>query len=125
MADYPTESQEQILFIQWTKRVGKDYPILNKIFAIPNGGKRHIATASRMKLEGTKRGVPDLFFPVARKGYHGLFIEMKRLKGGSVSKDQKIWKVWIEDEDYAWVRANGFEQAKNIMISYLDLPKGL
>jgi hypothetical protein len=103
-----TESQEQIDLIQWCKRNQKKYPELKNIFAIPNGGKRHIATASRMKLEGVKSGVPDLFLAVAKRGYNGLFIEMKKAKGGSVSKSQKEWKNLLEKAGYAWIVGKGF-----------------
>lgn len=116
-----TESQEQIDFIQWCKRNQETYPELKKIFAIPNGGHRHIATASRLKLEGVKPGVPDLFLSVARRGFHGLYIEMKRIKGGSVSKEQKQWKIWLTEEEYAWVRADGYEKAKALIKSYLRI----
>ena len=47
------------------------------IFAIPNGGKRNAKEAYFMKRTGVKAGVPDLCVPVAKKGYHGLYIEMK------------------------------------------------
>ncbi len=116
------ESHEQQLFIQWTKRMAKNEPELEKlkkIFAIPNGGLRHIATASRLKLEGVKPGVPDLFFPVASRGFPGLFIEMKKKSGGVLSADQKKWRIWLKEEGYAWRKANGFEQAKAIILSYL------
>ena len=39
-----------------------NYLDLRKVcyFAIPNGGKRNIITASKLKAEGVKKGVPDL-----------------------------------------------------------------
>ena len=55
------------------------YPELELMYAIPNGGKRHIHTAVVLKQTGVKSGVPDIFLPV-RRGKHGLFIEMKRKK---------------------------------------------
>jgi len=116
-----TESEEQIEFIQWCKRNMKKHPELEKIFHIPNGGSRHIATAARLKLEGVKPGVPDLFLPVARRGFHGLFIEMKRKKGGTVSKDQKQWKSWLSEEHYAVVVAKGFHSARRLIKSYLKI----
>ena len=54
------------------------------IFSIPNGGKRAVSTAKRLKAEGMVRGVPDLYVPEWR-----LWIEMKRQKGGSLSQEQK------------------------------------
>ena len=116
-----TESQEQIDLIQWCKRNMGKYPELEKIFHIPNGGKRNIQTAMRLKLEGVKPGVPDLFLPVARRGYHGLFIEMKRIKGGSISKDQNKWEIWLTAEGFAWVRANGFHHARRLLKGYLKI----
>lgn len=111
-----TESEEQIDFIQWCKRNG-----IHKIFAIPNGGKRNIVTASKLKLEGVKAGVPDLFLAVSRHNCHGLFIEMKRAKGGSLSPKQILWRDWLIKEKYAWKRADGAKEAIRITRSYLGI----
>lgn len=121
-----SESQEQIDFIQWCNRNKSKHYKLDLIFAIPNGGKRHIVTASRMKSEGQKAGVPDLFLPVAIRDKnletsHGLFIEMKKTKGGVVSKEQKKWRDKLEGEGYRWEVAKGCEQAKAIICDYLDI----
>ena len=65
--------------------------------AVPNGGHRSIVTASRLKAEGVKRGVPDLlifdeFCDYRKPGiYNGLAIELKDGKKGVVSADQKRW----------------------------------
>ena len=74
-----TESMEQQGFVTWFR---SRYPGV-LIFAIPNGGKRSIRTALTLKAEGVVPGVPDLFIPEWR-----LFIEMKRIRGGIISKDQ-------------------------------------
>ena len=115
-----SESQEQIELMTWTKRNVDSYPGIELIFAIPNGGARHIATASRLKLEGVKAGVPDLFLPVAKRDFHGLFIELKKAKGGNLSKTQKQWRDDLREQGYAWVRANGAEHAINIIKGYYD-----
>jgi len=116
-----TESQEQIEVIQWCKRNTLEHPELDMIFAIPNGGKRHIATASRMKLEGVKPGVSDLFLSVARHDLHGLYIEMKREKSGKLSTAQKDWFNKIQNQGYAAVQANGKDQAIAYIKSYLNI----
>lgn len=114
-----TESAEQILLIQWCKRKSYLYPMLNNIFAIPNGGLRNKITAARLKLEGVKKGVPDLFLAVPNEDYHGLFIEMKRIKGGTTSEDQIKWKHLLEEAGYCHRVAYGFEEAKRELKKYL------
>ena len=47
------------------------------IYAIPNGGQRNVIVASKLKAEGVLSGVPDLHIPIAKKGFHGLYIELK------------------------------------------------
>jgi len=84
----PTEEQEQealFNYASWQKE-----PEWSLLFSIPNGGYRKLKTAIRMKRTGTKAGIPDIFLPVGRRGYHGLFIEMKSEKG-VVQKTQKEW----------------------------------
>lgn len=48
-------------------------PAYGLIFCIPNGQYRK---GQRME-PGLRPGVPDLLLPVARHGYHGMFIELK------------------------------------------------
>lgn len=116
-----SESIEQIMLMQWCKRNAKTIPQLDKIFAIPNGGLRNKSTAAKLKLEGVKKGVPDLFLAVPNKYFHGLFIEMKRIKGGVLSKEQKIWKELLTAEGYCWFVAKGFQEGKAIIEEYLKL----
>lgn len=105
--------------IQWCNINKEKHPGLGMIFAIPNGGKRSARTGAVLKLEGVKPGVPDLFLPVSRKEFHGLFIEMKRLKGGSLSPSQKTWKKNLECLGYRVEVAKGFEAARDVIIDYL------
>lgn len=60
------------------------------IFAIPNGGHRHRAVAAKLKGEGVKAGVPDIFIAVPSDGYHGFFIELKYGKNRP-SAAQQAW----------------------------------
>ena len=53
------------------------YPLLELLYAVPNGEKRDLKVAQRLKKEGVKSGVPDLQLPVPRGGWAGLYIEMK------------------------------------------------
>jgi hypothetical protein len=80
---------EHILQVECLKWFYYQYPkYSNLIFAIPNGGQRNIVVAKKLKEEGVKPGVPDLFLPVPNNGFCGLFIEMKSEKG-ILSNNQK------------------------------------
>ena len=71
-------------------------PALKWVHAIPNGGERNIAVASRLKAEGVKSGVADVFVPVAVQPWHGLYLEFKKRKGGRVRDSQSDFSRDIE-----------------------------
>ena len=94
---------------------------LKLIFAIPNGGKRNITTATRLKMEGVKPGVPDLMLPVARHGFHGLFIEMKRDPSLPLEEKQQKWKEDLEEQGYFVTKCGESEDAITVLKSYMEL----
>lgn len=119
-ANIPTEHMEQVYLFRWAKAMEAQYPELALMFAIPNMGNRHISFAMKMKAEGLKAGVPDIMLPVARGQFHGLFIELKRTKGGSVSATQREWLTELEAQDYRVAVCRGWEQAKDEIMNYLS-----
>lgn len=117
-----TESQEQQVLFQWAAIAEAQHPELKLLHHIPNGGKRNIVTATRLKKEGVKAGVPDVFLPVARGCFHGLYIEMKALKG-KTSDNQEEWLQALEQQGYEVNVCYGWEQAKGVIERYLALRK--
>lgn len=115
----PTESIEQQQLMAWAALEAHKYPCLRLLHAIPNGGKRGKVTAAIMQAEGVKRGVPDLFLPVPRGGYHGLYIEMKRQRGGQVSGHQVWWLNALREQGYRTAVCKGFEPARRVILDYL------
>ena len=115
-----SESVEQICLFRWAEWQAGKYPELRWLFHIPNGGLRSKATAGRLKAEGVKAGVPDLFLPVPHQGYHGLFIEMKREKGGKPSENQKEWLKQLNEAGYLAVICHGWEAAAQELTRYLE-----
>ena len=117
----PTEEQEQVAVFQWAEIMSNRYPELRMILHIPNGGLRSKSEAVRFKRAGVKKGVPDILLPVARKGYHGLWIEMKRQKGGHLSSEQKEWLDGLFQQGYLAVRCDGADEAIGMLERYLSI----
>lgn len=89
------------------------------LFAIPNGGERNIIVAKRMKDEGVRSGVPDLFLAVSNGDSHGLFIEMKKEKGGVTSASQKEMIGILKEQGFVVVVCRGWAEAKATIENYL------
>lgn len=87
------------------------------IYAIPNGGKRNTREAANLKRQGVKAGVPDLCVPVARRGFHGLYIEMKYGNNKATEK-QKEWLEALNREGYLAKVCNGFDEAIELLNYY-------
>jgi len=105
----------------------REIPELKLAFAIPNGGHRHISVAIGLKNEGVKAGVPDIFIPVARNGYHGIFIEMKR-PGGHLEAHQTVWLNDLAIQKYFAYCCHSCDEAIELTKYYFgkgDIPKGL
>ena len=91
-------------------------------FAVPNGGKRDIKEAVRIKKEGGKKGIPDWIMLYPNSMYCGLLIEFKRPDGkGVVSKDQKRIMASLSKVGYLCEIALTKEQAWSILEEYLSL----
>jgi len=113
------ESDEQIALFQWAKLAQGQHPELSLLHSIPNGGKRNIREAARLKREGAKAGVSDIFLPVARGGFHGLYIEMKAGKG-SASSNQEWWISEVTKQGYLAKVCFGWIEAKEVIERYLE-----
>ena len=85
-----TEHQLQKAITQYLNLLGLCW------FAIPNGGRRNIITATRLKSEGLKSGIPDICI-ISTRAY---FIEVKKPKtstpAGKLSLNQKERIAQIE-----------------------------
>jgi VRR-NUC domain len=71
-----------------------------------------------MKRTGTRAGVPDIFWPVARGRYHGLFIEMKRAGVTKPSKEQAEWIEALEAQGYCCRVCSGCADALAVAQAY-------
>lgn len=85
----PTEDAEQRVFVQWLQSQKIPH------FRVPNETYTNSwAQKNKNKALGVVPGVPDLFVALPHKGL--IAIEMKRLRGGTVSPAQKQWKATLD-----------------------------
>lgn len=114
------ETAEQSTLIDWSLRFCGRYPELGLLFHIPNGGSRNRAEAANLKRQGVKAGVPDMFLPVPRGCYHGLFIEMK-YGNNRPTDNQRVWIESLNEQGYMAVVCYGFESARETIERYLGI----
>jgi len=107
----PSEHEEQVGFINWFRA---KYPDV-LIFAIPNGEKRAISVAKRLKAEGVVRGIPDLFIP-----QWTLWVEMKRVSGGRLSPEQKSMIIYLESVGQTVIIGKGATDASKKIMEFCD-----
>jgi len=115
------EHNAQVALVQWCEIISVSYPEVGRYIAIPNGGHRDIRTAVRLKREGVRSGVPDLFWPIPKHGFHGLFVEMKRDKGGTVTPEQKEWIAYLDSRGYSCVVCHGLREAIDAVSAYFEV----
>lgn len=85
------------------------------IYHCPNGEKRSMKTAVRLKKMGVVAGIPDLFIPA-----WSLYIEMKREKGGVVSEAQKKIMVYLSRHGYTCLVCHGATDASIKVLKFLE-----
>lgn len=116
----PREHDEQVRVINFWHSIYKNYNVDERVlFSVPNGGFRGIREAQRLKAEGQRNGIPDLFLSLPRGEYHGLYIEMKRVKGGYVRDEQKTFMDAVGALQYKAVVCKGADAAIAALLEYL------
>ena len=100
-----TEAQEQITVINFCDLWG--IPAVH----VPNEGKRTLANGRQLARMGLRKGFPDLFIPVAKKSYHGMFIELKRDIKCKATEQQQKWIDYLNKQGYYAVICYGADDA--------------
>jgi len=109
------EHLEQVEFVKWFNGVEQFRDLI--LFAIPNGGKRGIKTASKLKLEGVLSGTPDI--QILLPNGKSVFIEMKKQKGGRLSPAQIDFINKSQSLGHTVIVANGCNEASKKFIELL------
>ena len=115
----PTEAEEQTALFEWAELQSGRFPEVRLLYHVPNGGSRNKTEAARLRAQGVKAGVPDLCLPVARGGKHGLYIELKRQRGGRTSEEQEGWIKALRKQGFAAEVCKGWQEAAEMIVEYL------
>jgi len=116
----PLEYDEQVAFFEWAERTKHIIPELKHLYATLNGVWLPKQIAGRMKRAGHRKGVLDIVWPIARHGYHGLYIELKRRKSGRLSAAQKEEIEFLRAEGYCAGEVRGWEEAAKFIMKYIE-----
>lgn len=119
----PTEYEEQCTVVSWFRT---QYPkFRRRLQASGNGAflagdkKQRIIQAAKLKRAGQVAGQSDLFLSIPRKGFGGLYIEMKALDGRA-TKEQLEFLDDMTDAGYMAVMCKGANAAIDTIRSYMS-----
>ena len=96
------EAAEQENVIKWARDNENNYPFLWMLHSSLNGVKLSKIQAGKAKASGMLSGVPDLFLPVPRGSFCGLYIEMKSATG-RIMPSQSRYLSAVSDFGYSAV----------------------
>lgn len=118
----PLEEADQIAIFQWRRLMVPKYPELRWLHASLNGVPLSPGLAAKMRALGMTAGIADVFLPVARGGYSGLYIELKRAKGvlSDLSSAQKEFVEFVSAQGFRAEWCKGWEAAVRLITDYLE-----
>jgi hypothetical protein len=122
----PTERHEHDKVVSWARLMvstGQE-PRLRFLRSGFEGLRLTMGVRMQVKRQSIATGWPDLFLAVPQRypvPYHGLFLELKRLKGGSVSSEQAIMLGDLQSLGYKAIVCKGSDAAINEIKRYLGM----
>lgn len=104
------EYQIQVSIFQWISFHEKKYKGLDLAYSTASGLKLPIGSIVKAHKVGIiKKGLPDIVIPVSRKGFHGLYIELKTDEG-KPTKEQVEFVKRLNEEGYLACFSYGFKE---------------
>lgn len=117
------EGQEQAQLFLWAHARIEEDPIkwrdLDLMHCSLNGVKLTKGQAGKAKAQGMRAGIPDIFLPVPRGNWHGLYIEMKfgsnKPKGEQADVIERLDRL-----GYKMVVSWSWQAARDVITAYYD-----
>lgn len=130
MVTLPLEHEEQAAFFVMAAYHENQYPELRWLHANVNGAalmrkdpsQKFSRQAEKLKAEGLRKGILDVSLEVARGGYFGFWLEMKR-KGNNLTPEQREFTAFLHEQGYYVGLAYTAEEAWDFLECYLRMPK--
>ena len=124
----PTEREESMKIMAWARLMvatGQE-PRLSLLRCGFEGIRLSMGVSMQMKRQSISIGWPDLFLSVPSfihepHDYYGLYIELKRLKGGIVSVDQRAMHDELEAQSYCVRVCRGADHTIQTIKDYLGM----
>lgn len=112
------ESSLQQSCVKWFDLQHGRYKML--LYSHPNEGARTIANGARMKAQGRRAGVADMFFAFPNSENHGLYIEFKTDKGKQ-NENQINFELAVKAKGYGYVVVRSFGEFKEVIEKQMNL----
>ena len=131
MVKPPLERDEQTAVVAWARRMAdtNQEPRLKLLRCGFEGLRLSMGVRMQCKRQCICNGWPDLmlacpcvdFNGIEQVEYHGLFIELKRQRGGVVSSEQKYMHQLLREQGYRVEVAKGADAAIKCIKEYLGM----
>lgn len=112
----PTEYVECLALVEYLEILKAQGKVLNFSHTANETYTKSWNQKRKNSLMGTRKGVPDYLVVTNR---HVLFIEMKRQRGGVVSKEQQEWVDNINKVGGKADISYGFDEAKEFIDKFI------
>ena len=119
-AVFGLDGEQEQIFI-YAKRNQNKHPWLRLLNSSLCGVRLMPGQRLKAKRQGMPKGFPDINLPIVCYPWHGLYIELKRVKGGVISPEQKWWLKKLSEQGYLAVVAKGHNEAIKIIKNYLGI----
>jgi len=114
------EYEAQVAVFEWAALYESKYPDLWFLNGSMMGGtKIEPKLLNKLKKAGMKKAKPDINLPVARGGYIGLWIEMKRRGGPDPRQDQIEWLIRLSGAGHLALCCKGSDAAIRMIKRYV------
>lgn len=112
------EAMHQAALMSHLKVKVRDYPNLMFLFATLNGIFLPPHLRAQAIEAGMAPGILDLWYMVRRPPYSGLVMDLKKLKDGRPSADQKIWATHLREQGYLVIFPAGCVEAWRCLCAF-------